>query len=143
MMKFLLFPIRLAIKACKGTALAVALIMMIALLMPKVASGLSTSSKPCPHQQENLLLQEQISTLQQENDQLRNMLNCEYQLLRRFDVQLLPGLGWDWMTLRWFEYWDDATHRDYERYPEGSSEILWTSMLFECALTTVERSCEP
>lgn len=139
-MKLLLFPIRLVIKACKGTALVLALIMMFVLLMPKVSSSLSTSSQPCPHQQENALLQEQLWSLQEENDQLRSILSCEYQLLRRFEIQLLPELDWDWMTLRWFEFWDDATYRDYEQYPEGACEILWTSTLFECSLTTLERS---
>lgn len=139
-MKFLLFPIRLVIKACKGTALVLALVMMVVLLMPKVSSSLSTSSQPCPYQQENVLLQEQIMSLQEENDQLRSILSSDYQLLRRFEIQILPELDWDWMTLRWFEFWDDATYRDYERYPEGTSEILWTSTLFECSLTTLERS---
>ena len=142
-MKLLLFPFRLALKACKGAALTLALIMMVVLLMPKLGSGISTSSQSCPHEQENLILREENTSLREENEYLRQIVNCDYQLLRRFDVQLLPELGWDWMTLRWFEFWDDATFRDYEQYPEGSSEILWTSLLFECSLTTMDRSCEP
>jgi len=135
MKNLFLFPFRLAGTIVKVIALFAALILVVVLLMPGLNPG---ESEPCTGCQE---LQEQNAALQEEVAHLQEALSSEYLLLRRIDLRFLPQLGQDWLRIRGFAFWDEVSARHFEQCPEGTRETIWSSTLFECALTTIERSC--
>lgn len=135
MRNLFLFPFRLAGTVVKVTALLAALILVVVLLVPGLDLG---GQEPCTECQQ---WQAQNAALREEVAQLQEALSSEYQLLRRIDLQFLPELGWDWLRIRGFSFWDDVSVRHFEQCPEGTRETIWSSTLFECALTTIERSC--
>lgn len=132
MMNIFLFPFRLALRACKVTALILALVLMIVLLVPGVTGLNSRECETC------LQWQEQYTALERDYQELLEALNAQYSMLRRIDLQFF---GQEWLTLRCFSFWGDVGYRHYEAFPEGTSEVIWTSSLLECSLTTLERSC--
>lgn len=132
MMKYLLYPIRLAIKACKGTALVLALIMMVVLLLPKTGEAYTA----CPHELENADLRQIIASQDQELAQLRLALDTQYELCRRIDLRFF---GQDWLTLRTVDFWNSVSYSHYASFPEDTQETVWTSAFLELIFTTVER----
>ena len=136
MLKFLFFPVRLAVKACKGTAMVLALILMVVLLLPKTGAAFSTSSRTCPHEEENLALREVVASQAEELNQLRQALDTEYELCRRIDLRFF---GQDWLTLRTVSFWDNVGYSHYEASPEDTQETIWTSLILDLVFTTTER----
>ena len=131
MKNLFLFPIRLAGFAVKCVALLAALNLVVAPLLPE----LSRECESC------IQLQEQCAALETECDRLRAELDAEFSMLRRVDLQLLPGLGLEWLTIHGFSFWGDVGHSHFEAFPEGTSETIWVSHLMACSLTTIEREC--
>lgn len=131
MKNLFLFPIRLAGFAVKCVALLAALNLVVAPLLPE----LSRECESC------IQLQERCTVLEAECDRLREELDAEFSMLRRVDLQLLPALEQEWMTIRCFSFWSDVSHSHFEAFPEDASETIWVSHLLSCSLTTLEREC--
>lgn len=134
MMNVILFPFRIALKACKAAALVLALIMVIGLLVPKMTAASQQACDSCS------ALQIRCAELQEECETLRQVLNSEYRLLRRIDLRFF---GQEWLTLRTVEFWNSVGYSQYEAFPEGTSEQIWSSGILEMSFTTLERSCIP
>ena len=133
MKNLFLFPFRLAGALIKVSAVILALSLMVVLLMPALSAGNGRECETCPQ------LLEQINVLEQECAELRQTVNSEFYLRRRIDLQLFPGLGLTWLRIRTFDFWNCVGYSQYEAYPEGTAEVIWSSGLFECSLTTLER----
>lgn len=131
-MKLLLFPVRLAIKACKVTAFVLALILVVVLLTPKNTAEGEQVCEDC------LAWQELYAAKETECENLRQALSTEYQLLRRLDLRFF---GQDWLTLHTVDFWGDVGFSHYEAFPENTQETIWSSFLLDIIFTTVERSC--
>ena len=132
MKKLILFPIRLAGFAVKCAAWLAVLALVVVLLGPGLAE-----QEPCTECQ---VLRTECQTLREELERASEALDTEYLLRRRIDLRLLPGLGLDWLRVETVAFWDDVGLRHFERCPEGTSETVWSGMLLECSLTTLERS---
>lgn len=135
MKNLFLFPIRLAGFAVKCVALVAALNLVLAPLMPGQTALWQRECESCAQ------WQQRCAVLEEDCARLQEALDAEYSLLRRVDLQLLPGLGMEWLSIRGFSFWGDVSRSHYEAYPEGASETIWVSGLMACSLTTIERDC--
>lgn len=132
-----LFPtsIRLSGFALKAAAALVALnLLFVPVLLVRAAPGM-TGCTECAE------LQARCADLEADCERLTEALDTEYLLLRRVELQLLPGLGLDWLSIRCFSFWSDVGRIHYETSLEGTSETIWVSRLLACNLTTLEREC--
>lgn len=143
MKKLFVTPIKLVLSFVKGCACLAVLAAVALFVMLNRFEGTVSGADQVSNQELNEIIAQQNRVIAEQDAQIEELLGqlgTTYQVHRRLNLRLLPGLEWEWLEFRCFDFWDEVSKSSYESCVEGQREILYSSGFLQWSFTTLERT---